>query len=36
MNRLNAVMKEYGRKINVKKTKVTCISRKGNSKVPVC
>ena len=33
MNRLNAVMKEYGRKINVKKTKVMCISRKGNSKV---
>ena len=33
MNRLNTVMKEYGRKINVKKTKVMCISRKGNSKV---
>ena len=25
MYRLNTVMKEYGRKINVKKTKVTCI-----------
>ena len=33
MNRLNAVMKEYGMKISVKKTKVTCVSRKGKSKV---
>jgi len=29
----NAVMKEYRMKINAKKTKVTCISREGNSKV---
>jgi len=36
MNRLNAVKKEYGMKINVKTTKVMCISRKGKSKVPVC
>jgi len=26
-------MKEYGMKINVKKTKMMCIFRKGNSKV---
>jgi len=29
MNRLNAVMKQYGMKINVKKTKVMCISPTG-------
>ena len=33
MNRLNTVMKQYGMKINVKKTKVMCISRQGKSKV---
>ena len=33
MNRLNAITEEYGVKINVKKTKVTCISRKDKSKV---
>ena len=33
MNRLNAVRKEYGMKINVKKTKVMCIYWKGKSKV---
>ena len=33
MNRLNAVMKEYGMKINVRKTKVMCISWKIKSKV---
>ena len=32
-NRLNAVMKQYGMKMNVKKTKVMCICRKGKSKV---
>jgi len=32
MNRLNAVTKECGRKINVKKTEILCISRKGNIK----
>ena len=29
MNRLSAVTKEYGMKINVKKTKVMCVSQKG-------
>jgi len=33
MSRLNDVMKEYGMKINVKKTKVMCTSRKDKSKV---
>jgi len=33
MIRLSAVTKEYGMKINVKKTKVMCICRKGKSKV---
>ena len=33
MNGLNAVMKEYGMKINVKKIKVMCISQKGKSKI---
>jgi len=33
MTRLSAVRKEYGMKINVKKTKVMCISQKGKSKV---
>jgi len=35
MNRLNAVMKEYGMKINVKKTKVMCTSEKSKSKVHI-
>ena len=33
MNRLNAVTKEYGVKINVNKTKIMCTSRQGTSKV---
>ena len=33
MIRLSAVTKEYGMKINVKKTKVMCICWKGKSKV---
>ena len=33
MNRLNSVMKEFGMKISVKKTKVMCTSRQGKSKV---
>ena len=33
MNRLNTVMKQYGMKINVNKTKVMCTSRQGKSKV---
>jgi len=33
VNRLNTVTKEYGMKIDVEKTKVMCISQKGNSKV---
>ena len=33
MNRLNTVMKQYGMKTNVNKTKVMCTSRQGKSKV---
>jgi len=35
MDRLNTVMKKYGMKINVKKTKVMCISRTGNHKLKI-
>jgi len=35
MDRLNAVTKKYGMKINVKKTKVMCISRTGNHKLKI-
>ena len=33
MIRLSAVTKEYGMKINMKKTKMMCICRKGKNKV---
>jgi len=33
MDNLNKVPREFGMKINVKKTKVTCISRNGNIKL---
>ena len=33
MTRLNKVTRDYGMKINVKKTKTMCISRKGKGKV---
>jgi len=32
MNNINRVTQEYGMKINAKKTKVKCISRKGGEK----
>ena len=35
MDNLNKVTREFGMKINVKKTKVMCISRKGNSKLKI-
>jgi len=35
MDRLNTVTKKYGMKINVKKTKVMCISRTGNHKLKI-
>jgi len=35
MDRLNTVTKKYGMKINVKKTKVMCISRTGNNKLKI-
>jgi len=34
-DRLNIVTKKYGMKINVKKTKVMCISRTGNHKLKI-
>jgi len=33
MDNLNKVTREFGMKINVKKTKVMSISRKGNNKL---
>ena len=33
--RLNKVTREFGMKINVKRTKVMCISRKGNNKLKI-
>ena len=33
MDNLNKVTREFGMKINVKKTKVMCISHKGNNKL---
>ena len=39
MDNLNRVTKDYGMRINVKKTKVMCISRKGITKMnigPIC
>jgi len=33
MDNLNKVTREFSMKINVKKTKVMCISRKGNNKL---
>jgi len=35
MNNLNRVTKEYGMKINARKTKVMCISNKGRTKVSI-
>jgi len=35
MDNLNRVTKDYGMRINVKKTKVTGISRKGNTKMKI-
>jgi len=35
MDMLNTVTKKYGMKINVKKTKVMCISRTGNHKLKI-
>jgi len=35
MNNLNKVNREFGMKINVKKMKVMCISRKGNNKLKI-
>ena len=32
MDNLNKVIREFGMKINVKKTKVTCTRRQGNNK----
>ena len=36
MTRLNKVTRDYGMKINVKKTKTMCISRKVKGKVYIC
>ena len=36
MDDLNKVTREFGMKINVKKTKVMCISRRGNNKLKFC
>jgi len=35
MHNLNKVTREFGMKINVKKTKVMCISHKGNNKLKI-
>ena len=35
MDNLNKVIREFGMKINVKKSKVMCISRKGNNKLKI-
>ena len=35
MDNLNKVTREFGMKINVKKSKVMCISRKGNNKLKI-
>jgi len=35
MDTVNTVTKKYGMKINVKKTKVMCISRTGNHKLKI-
>ena len=35
MDNLNKVTREFSMKINVKKTKVMCISRKGNNKLKI-
>ena len=35
MDNLNRVTKDYGMRINVKKTKVMCISRKGITKMKI-
>ena len=35
MDNLNKVIREFGMKINVKKTKVMCMSRKGNNKLEI-
>ena len=36
MDNLNKVTREFGMKINVKKTKLMCISRKRNVRAYVC
>ena len=35
MNNVNKVTKKFGMKINVKKTKVTCISRRKETKIKI-
>jgi len=35
MNNLNRITKEYGMKINARKTKVMCISNKGRTKTNI-
>ena len=35
MDNLNKVTRKFGMKINVNKTKVMCISRKGNNKLKI-
>jgi len=35
MDNLNKVTGEFGMKINVKNTKLMCISRKGNNKLKI-
>jgi len=35
MDNLNKVTREFGMKINVKKTKVMCMSRKRNNKLKI-
>jgi len=35
MDNINRVTQEYGMKINVKKTKVMCISRKGRENMKI-
>jgi len=35
MDNLNKVTREFGMKINVKKTKVMCISRKGSNNLEI-
>jgi len=35
MDNLNKVIREFGMKMNVKKTKLMCINRKGNDKLKI-